>query len=141
MIHKFVEFVPEKLEEGILYISLEYATALHKCFCGCGQEVVTPFSPTDWKLIFDGKTVSLHPSIGNWGFPCQSHYWIRNGEVEWAESWSSERIAAGRAHDRVNKTHYYSPSKSIDEKSPSQETKRAMDSIWMKLKRWWKSLC
>jgi hypothetical protein len=52
-----------------------------KCACGCGKEVVTPLSATDWKLIFDGKTVSLDPSIGNWGFPCRSHYWVRNNRM------------------------------------------------------------
>ena len=79
--HKFVEFIPESLEEGVLYITLEYSTALHKCICGCGNEVVTPLSPNDWKLIFDGKTVSLYPSIGNWRFPCRSHYWIEKNQI------------------------------------------------------------
>lgn len=92
--HKFVDFVPEVLEPGILYVSIQYTTAVHKCCCGCGFEVVTPISPTDWKLIFDGKTVSLEPSIGNWGFECQSHYWITRNEVEWAEKWSMKRIEA-----------------------------------------------
>ena len=69
---KFVEFIPKDLEDGIIYISMEYATATHKCVCGCGLRVVTPFSPTDWTLIYDGKSVSLDPSIGNWSFPCGS---------------------------------------------------------------------
>jgi Family of unknown function (DUF6527) len=33
------------------------------CCCGCGEKVVTPLRPTDWKLIFDGKTISLDPSL------------------------------------------------------------------------------
>ena len=37
-----VEFIPEHIEEGVLYISELYRTAVHKCCCGCGQEVVTP---------------------------------------------------------------------------------------------------
>jgi hypothetical protein len=90
--HKFVEFIPEALEEGILYISLEYATALHKCACGCGREVVTPLSPKDWKMIFDGKSVSLYPSIGNWQFPCRSHYWIENSQVVDANKWAFKTV-------------------------------------------------
>src|SRR5205085_355428 len=86
--HEFVEFIPDDLEEGVLYVSMQYATAAHKCFCGCGTEVVTPLSPTDWKLIFDGKTISLDPSIGNWGLDCQSHYWIRGNQVRWAGRWT-----------------------------------------------------
>ncbi len=90
--HKFVKSVPEKLEDGMLYISMEYATAIHKCCCGCGYEVVTPFSPKDWKLTFDGESISLTPSIGNLSFPCKSHYWIRNSMVQWAPSWTGEEI-------------------------------------------------
>ena len=63
---EFVEFIPEKLEEGKVYISPKYSTVVHKCCCGCQEEVVTPLSPVDWELTFDGKTISLYPSIGNW---------------------------------------------------------------------------
>ena len=59
--HRFVKHVPDSLEPGVLYVSIEYATATHSCCCGCGEEVVTPFSPTDWKMTFDGETVSVWP--------------------------------------------------------------------------------
>jgi len=101
--HEFVEFIPEQLEEGAIYISLPHATAMHLCACGCGREVPTPLSPTDWQVIFDGETVSLKPSIGNWSFPCQSHYWIDRGRIRWAPKWSREKIEAGRARDRRTK--------------------------------------
>ena len=104
---QFVEFIPEHIERGKLYVSIQYATVAHSCCCGCGHEVVTPLSPTDWKLIFDGKSVSLDPSIGNWSFPCQSHYWIRNNRVRWAGQWNSEQIAAGRAYDAAAKGRYF----------------------------------
>lgn len=83
----FSEFIPDALEPGILYITMEYGTAVHLCACGCGEQVITPFSPTDWKLQYDGESITLHPSIGNWSFPCKSHYWIRNSQIRWAESW------------------------------------------------------
>lgn len=86
--HKFVEFIPDVLEEGILYISIEYCTAIHKCVCGCGNEVVTPISPTDWEITFNGKSVSLSPSIGNWNFDCKSHYWIKNNTIKHVIKWS-----------------------------------------------------
>jgi hypothetical protein len=101
--HIFVKSISEEIEEGTLYISMEYATAIHKCFCGCGEEVVTPFSPTDWKLTFDGKTITLYPSIGNWSFQCQSHYWIRGGEIKWASQWTREQIEENRDQDRTAK--------------------------------------
>jgi len=105
--HKFVEFIPTELEDGKIYISIRFATASHKCCCGCGSVVVTPISPTDWKLIFDGKSISLYPSIGNWGFKCQSHYWIQNNQVVWAPQMSQEDIEEGRAHDRMAKEVYF----------------------------------
>jgi hypothetical protein len=89
--HKFITNIPDKVEEGILYISMEYATAIHKCACGCGNEVVTPFSPIDWQVSYNGKTVSLSPSIGNWNFPCKSHYWITNNYIEWVPQWSKKQ--------------------------------------------------
>lgn len=95
--HEFVEFIPEELDEKTIYVSIRFATATHLCCCGCGNKVVTPLRPTDWSLVFDGKTVSLHPSVGNWSFPCQSHYWIRNNRASWAAQWTKEEIAAGRA--------------------------------------------
>ena len=101
--HEFVEFIPGQIEEGVLYVSMEYATAVHKCFCGCGMKVVTPFDPTDWEITFDGVSVSLYPSIGNWEFPCQSHYWIENNKVRWAKKWTKKQIDEGRALDRQRK--------------------------------------
>lgn len=111
MQHRFVEIIPDTVEDGVLYISLKYCTAIHKCVCGCGNEVVTPISPTDWKLIFDGKTVSLSPSIGNWNFNCQSHYWIKRNEIVYAREWDKVEIQFGRTNDKKRKEKYYNKEK------------------------------
>jgi hypothetical protein len=102
----FVKAVPEELEDGILYVS-EYGTAVHKCCCGCGSEVVTPIGPTGWKLIRQGPTVSLKPSIGNWNLPCRSHYWITQNQILWAGKWSEKQIAAARRSENKEKRAYY----------------------------------
>jgi hypothetical protein len=107
IIHKFVEFIPEQIEEGFLYISVEYCTAVHKCICGCGNEVVTPISPTDWELRFNGKTVSLYPSIGNWNFECKSHYFITKNNIHHARRWDNWEIEEGRKEDLENKKKYF----------------------------------
>jgi hypothetical protein len=99
--HVFVETIPDVVEPGILYVSTTYGTAIHRCACGCGNEVVTPVTPTDWTVLFDGETVSLRPSIGNWGFVCESHYWIKRNRVQWAPGRTSERTDAGRPTDEV----------------------------------------
>jgi hypothetical protein len=109
--HKFVEFIPEQLEEGILYISIEYCTAIHKCVCGCGNQVVTPISPTDWQITFNGKSISLYPSIGNWNFNCKSHYWITKNQVNFARKWSDFEIANGKKSEGKQKNKYYNKKK------------------------------
>jgi hypothetical protein len=105
--HRFVEYIPEQLESGILYVSMSFATGAHLCCCGCGREVVTPFSPTDWQLNFDGESISLEPSIGNWSFECCSHYWIVQNRVNLARRWSQKRIKVGRAHDQMTKQRQF----------------------------------
>lgn len=106
--HKFVEFIPDYLEEGTIYISIPFCTALHKCVCGCGNEVVTPLSPTDWELNFNGETISLSPSIGNWNFPCKSHYWITNNKVRYSHTWTEGKIAEARKTDQKRKKSFFS---------------------------------
>ena len=105
--HSFVENIPRDLEEQTLYISIEYATCVHKCCCGCGNEVVTPLTPTDWTLIYDGESISLHPSIGNWSQECKSHYWIEASRIKWAPRWSQAQIDAGRVFDQKAKEQYF----------------------------------
>jgi hypothetical protein len=107
MQHEFVEYIPDALEADRLYISLEYNIAVHKCACGCGVDVVTPLSPAEWALTYDGKAVSLWPSIGNWSFPCKSHYIIKNGRVRWAGRFDSEKIRAVRQRDSEAKARQY----------------------------------
>lgn len=109
--HKFIKNVPEILEDGVIYISMDFATAIHKCCCGCGNEVVTPFSPTDWQLAFDGQTISLYPSIGNWNFECQSHYWITNNQIDWAPKWNKRQIESNKKQDEIKKDNYYNGKK------------------------------
>jgi hypothetical protein len=105
--HRFVEFIPEALDEGVLYISITYAAALHRCACRCGREVVTPLSPTGWRLTFDGDSVSLYPSIGNWNFPCRSHYWIDRSRVRGAKAWSDREVEQARRKDDEMRARYY----------------------------------
>ena len=115
--HQFVEYMPEQLDDGILYISMNYAVASHKCACGCGREVVTPLSPTDWQLYFDGQAISLQPSIGNWNFPCRAHYYLEEGNVCWAGDMSQYAIERGRIRNRRAKQALYA-----DKNDPALET-------------------
>ena len=129
---KFVEFVPSELEVGVLYISVEYGTVVHRCACGCGNKVVTPLTPTDWKMTYNGETVSLNPSVGSWNLPCKSHYWIEENEVVWAERWSNEQIEAGRNAEKLAKVNHYA--ESVQE-SPVEEKQQ---SWWTRIRSWFR---
>ena len=99
--HFFVQNIPDILEDDTLYISLKYNTMIHKCACGCGEEVVIKLSPTDWYFSYDGSKISVYPSIGNWNYDCKSHYWIRKSQIMWAESWTDEKIRCAREYQQL----------------------------------------
>jgi hypothetical protein len=98
----FGEFIPEHLAEGVLYISERYRTCSHKCCCGCGEEVVTPLSPSEWKLTREGDLVSLWPSVGNWEYACRSHYVIRRNRVRWAGPMTAKQVANVQRRDAAD---------------------------------------
>jgi len=136
--HQFVEFIPSELKEGIIYVSISYTTAVHKCCCGCGNKVVTPITPTDWKLIFDGKTISLTPSIGNWSFLCRSHYWVKCNKIQWAEDWLNEQVDAGRKHEEAATQRYYDAVHPPIVQMPATErNQKPSFGFWQIIKQWW----
>lgn len=102
-----VAALPEALHPLTLYVTTDGDVAGHLCACGCGREVVTPLSPTDWSISFGRQGVTLMPSIGNWAFPCRSHYFIENGAIWWAGDMSDRAIARGRVRDKASKQQYY----------------------------------
>ena len=119
---RFVEEVPYELEDGVLYVSVEYGTVVHRCCCGCGAEVVTPLHPSRWEVTWDGETVSLHPSVGSWALSCRSHYVIENSVVRWARSWTDEEVTAGRRRDRALTNEYFGAT-SVDAGLESDEAR------------------
>jgi hypothetical protein len=133
--HRFVEHIPEQLKPGVLYVSMEYATSAHSCCCGCGEEVVAPLTPTDWKMTFDGETVSLRPSIGNWMQKCRSHYVIDRGKVIEAGPWSDEQVEAERRRDRAAKERFYGQTPTA---GPAIQTlpPEPTPTLWRRVKAW-----
>ena len=82
----YVETIPKKIEEGVLYISKKYGCTIHLCACGCGEKTVMEIKPewkNGWSLTEVDGNVSFSPSIGNWNFPCRSHYYITNNKIIW----------------------------------------------------------
>lgn len=105
--HEFVDYIPGQLDDGVLYVSMRFGTVVHRCACGCGEEVVTPLGPAEWRLTYDGRTISLAPSVGNWSFRCRSHYWIDEGRVRWARGFSEDEVALVRQEARERRMGYY----------------------------------
>jgi len=137
--HQFVEYIPEQIEEGTIYISIIYKTIVHKCACGCGNEVITPLSPTDWQVIYNGDSISLSPSIGNWGLNCQSHYWITQNKITRAKSWSKQKVRKNHQNDKKNKQHHYQ--NILDHSSLPQISKKSSSnhqyySIWSRMTKY-----
>ena len=136
----FVEFIPELLESGHLYVSMEYGAVAHLCACGCGSKVDTPLTPTDWTIRYDGQAVTLNPSVGSWSLPCRSHYIIAANCIRWAGSWSDERIHSGRVSDQEAKQLYY---EDVNDQETHPEVvlprSKSMWSskIWVWFRKWW----
>ncbi len=63
-------------------------------------------------MHYDGETVSLDPSVGNWEYECMSHYWIDRGRIRWAPAWTREEIENGRLTDLTDLDDYFEKRKS-----------------------------
>lgn len=134
----FVDFIPEELDEGVVYISEFYRTIAHRCCCGCGQEVVTPLSPVDWQLEKEGKLITIRPSIGNWNYPCQSHYLITRNKVEWAGKMTARQIQRVQERDRKDKERYVARINTQKVTGTEHAVKESwLSSLWIILKKWW----
>jgi Family of unknown function (DUF6527) len=79
----FVDSAPELLQPATLYVSTKYRAIVHLCLCGCGEKVLLNLDPHGWSFTFDGRSISIHDSVGNVGLPCRSHYIVRKNQVTW----------------------------------------------------------
>ena len=127
MNHEFVEYVPRELIEGVLYVSIRFRTVVHLCASGCGTKIATPISPADWKLSYDGESISLSPSIGAWGLPCRSHYWIRFNEVDWSTRWTDAQIREGRVRDDQGRREHFEQNDAVTKQTAvSRHVRRSL---------------
>ena len=81
--YEFVDSAPEALQPGAIYISTKYRAIVHLCLCGCQEKVLLNLDPDGWNFTFDGRSISIHPSVGNVGLPCRSHYIVHRSRVRW----------------------------------------------------------
>ena len=104
---EFVDEIPGSPEHGRLYLSCRYRAAVHLCACGCGTKISTPLHPTGWRLSYDGESVSLNPSVGNWSEKCQSHYVIKDSRVLWGDQLPRDKIWRIREQRHRDLEDYY----------------------------------
>ena len=107
LVPEFVDEIPSVPDHGKLYLSCRYRAAVHLCPCGCGAKISTPLHPTGWSLSFDGESVSLSPSVGNWSEKCQSHYIIRDSRVLWGDRLPRDKIRRIREQRHRDLLAYY----------------------------------
>lgn len=103
-----VDRFPDTLGKEKLYWSKEFKITAHLCACGCGDVIYLPIGPTDYSIAVHDQGPTLRPSIGNWNV-CNAHYFITNGEVQWARKWTSQQIAVARAQEDARREAYYAP--------------------------------
>ena len=79
------EAIPNKLKDGVLYISERFGVVIHLCACGCGIKTVTPIREGGWTISKNKDKVTLRPSIGNFSgeSPYHAHYYITESKVDW----------------------------------------------------------
>ena len=79
----YTQVIPDDIQDNKIYISKEYGVCIHNCPCGCKHQIVLPFTENQWTLTENNDKVSLTPSIFSKSLKCQSHYYIKNNNVQW----------------------------------------------------------
>lgn len=138
LVPRDVVHLPEKLEEGVLYISEEFSLVAHLCCCGCGEEVALPLNPARWSISRSRTgAVSVCPSIGNWKYTCRSHYWIKENQVIDAGPMSARAIQQVIERDKRDRNAYVALKNASEQLSWWQVTgrrvKQAVFSFWNSL--------
>ena len=115
--HRFVRNVPRELEPGVLYISMEYATAVHSCCCGCGERVVSHY------VIRQGRVLEAAP----WS----------NAQVEAERRRDKKAKAAHYGGSGEMRSAVQQPTVLASEPDVAyQERGSRSQSLWSRLKTW-----
>lgn len=85
----------DKLEDGVLYIcdgpEQRDQIIQYNCPCGCRKPAMIPYYRLEqqkelypsWGYRETEGKVTLSPSILSSGWPCRSHYFIRENKIVW----------------------------------------------------------
>jgi hypothetical protein len=87
-LYQAVERIPKVLSEGVVYHSEEYEIGALLCACGCGHRV-SLLVPDSHQITSEDGMATIRPSIAVCDGPCNSHYYISAGRVEWLPAFSA----------------------------------------------------
>jgi hypothetical protein len=85
--YRAVERLPKRLEQGVVYHSTEFEVAALACACGCGHRVML-LVPDSHQVSQQNSFATVRPSISVCDAPCNSHYTITSGQVQWLAAFS-----------------------------------------------------
>lgn len=85
------EKLPFQVGPFEFHYSRRFEMAALSCACGCGHRVMLNLLDQHQLVIEDGLP-SVTPSILVSDAPCLSHFFIRRGQVEWAQHWSKKTV-------------------------------------------------
>jgi hypothetical protein len=85
------ERLPSAVGPYEFFYSERFQMAALSCACGCGHRVMLNLLDQHSLELDEGRP-TVCPSILVADAPCLSHFWIKRGEVVWAEHWSKARV-------------------------------------------------
>jgi hypothetical protein len=85
------ETLPPQVGPFEFHYSRRFEMAAAACACGCGHRVMLNLLDQH-RLVIEGGLPTVTPSILVSDAPCLSHFFIRKGQVQWAEQWSKTTV-------------------------------------------------
>lgn len=79
-------------------------------------------------------SVTLNPSIGNWSYPCRSHYFIQANRVVWASQFSEAQIQRVQAADQRAVARHVARSQKNHHSGLGDQIAKAFVVLWRFLK-------
>jgi hypothetical protein len=88
-----VDRIPKELSDGIVYHNQEFELGAMLCACGCGHRIDL-LVPDSHQLTSVDGLATIRPSILVSDAPCNSHYYISDGRVEWLTTFTPAQVAS-----------------------------------------------
>ncbi len=85
------EKLPAQVKPFEFHYSRRFEMAALACACGCGHRIMLNLLDQH-RLVIEEGLPTVKPSILVSDAPCLSHFFIKRGQVEWAQQWSKEEV-------------------------------------------------